>query len=126
MYPSQNYPLYNRTNHRLTYYSSFSVKCHKLACHLLVPYALRITTTEAVQELTASAMYDPEKPQHTLFSSQSSRYFELHNTCQVCVTFTVHSLLLSTADTKNCKRMGLVRMRVVWGFHGDDNEHYSL
>jgi len=114
-------------NHRLTYYSSSSVKGHKLACHLLVPHALRITTTEAVQELTDSAMYDPEKPQPTVFSSESLRYFELHKTCQVCVSFTVNSLLLSRADTKkNCKRIGFVRMRVVWGFHGDDNEHYSL
>lgn len=109
MFPSQNYPLYNRTNHRLTYYSSSSVKGHKLACHLLVPYALRITTTEAVQELTDSAMYDPEKPQHTVFSSQSSRYFELHKTCQVCVSFTVHALLLSTADKK------IVNEWALWG-----------
>lgn len=87
-------------NHRLTYYSSSSVKGHKLACHLLVPHALRITTTEAIQELTDSALYDPEKPQHTVFSSQSSRYFELHKTCQVCVSFTVNALLLPRADTK--------------------------
>jgi hypothetical protein len=54
-------------NHRLTYYPSYSVKGDKLACQLLVPHALRIATTEAVQELTDSAMYDPEKPQHTAF-----------------------------------------------------------
>jgi hypothetical protein len=87
-------------NHRLTYYSSSSVKGHKLACHHLVPHEVRVTTTEAEQELTDSAMYDPEKPQHKVFSSQSSRYFELYKTCQVCVSFAVIYLLLSRAETK--------------------------